>query len=197
MSAVTRSELTCSPSLGRPGPGLLAVMAQAGTAADELFMSDMAIAAIGSDCCSPRAIRQAYRTYLYEAASVLLHRTKKWSTLKAWGMRLSRRIGLKKAKVAVARKIAVLLHCRLTAPASSGAAKRWHNRSALDPNRGPVSGARDVPAGTVVAATSVKRLTAVHLHLVGNVEAPDPNIIMRHSTSERTMTPAMAVRDPD
>lgn len=25
------------------------------------------------------------RTYLYEAASVLLHRTKKWSTLKAWG----------------------------------------------------------------------------------------------------------------
>nr|WP_246591875.1 IS110 family transposase [Aminobacter anthyllidis] len=51
------------------------------------------------------------RTYLYEAASVLLHRTKKWSTLKAWGMRLSRRIALKKAKVAVARKIAVLLHC--------------------------------------------------------------------------------------
>jgi transposase len=51
------------------------------------------------------------RTYLYEAASVLLHRTKKWSTLKAWGMRLSKRIGLKKAKVAVARKIAVLLHC--------------------------------------------------------------------------------------
>lgn len=40
----------------------------------------------------------------------------------------------------------------------------------------------------MVAATSVKRLTAVYLHLVGNVEAPDPNIIMRHSTSERTMT---------
>ncbi|RWB65710.1 IS110 family transposase, partial [Mesorhizobium sp.] len=51
------------------------------------------------------------RTYLYEAANVLLHRTKKWSTLKAWGMRLSRRVGLKKAKVAIARKIAVLLHC--------------------------------------------------------------------------------------
>nr|WP_245266835.1 IS110 family transposase [Mesorhizobium sp. LNHC252B00] len=51
------------------------------------------------------------RTYLYEAASVLMHRTKKWSTLKAWGVRLSKRIGMKKAKVAVARKIAVLLHC--------------------------------------------------------------------------------------
>jgi transposase len=51
------------------------------------------------------------RTYLYEAASVLMHRTKKWSSLKAWGLRLSKRIGMKKAKVAVARKISVLLHC--------------------------------------------------------------------------------------
>lgn len=51
------------------------------------------------------------RTYLYEAATVLLHRTKKWSTLKAWGMRLMKRVGAKKAKVAVARKLAVILHC--------------------------------------------------------------------------------------
>nr|WP_244622809.1 IS110 family transposase [Microvirga brassicacearum] len=30
------------------------------------------------------------RSYLYEAAaSILMHRTKKWSTPKAWGMRLS------------------------------------------------------------------------------------------------------------
>jgi transposase len=40
-----------------------------------------------------------------------MHRTKKWSALKAWGTRLSKRIGMKKAKVAVAREIAVLLHC--------------------------------------------------------------------------------------
>ena len=51
------------------------------------------------------------RTYLFEAATVLLYRTKKWSSLKAWGMKLARRIGVKKAKVAVARKIAVILHC--------------------------------------------------------------------------------------
>lgn len=51
------------------------------------------------------------RTYLYEAAAVLLHRTKKWSALRAWGMKLVKRIGLKKAKVAVARKIATILHC--------------------------------------------------------------------------------------
>lgn len=51
------------------------------------------------------------RTYLFEAAAVLLHRTKKWSSLKAWGMKLAKRIGMKKAKVAIARKIAVVLHC--------------------------------------------------------------------------------------
>ncbi len=47
------------------------------------------------------------RTYLFEAATVLLHRTKKWSSLKAWGMKLAKRVGTKKAKVALARKIAV------------------------------------------------------------------------------------------
>jgi transposase len=51
------------------------------------------------------------RTYLFEAASVLLHRTRRWSALKAWGIRLMKRVGAKKAKVAVARKIAVILHC--------------------------------------------------------------------------------------
>jgi transposase len=51
------------------------------------------------------------RAYLFEAATVLLYRTKKWSSLKAWGTKLAKRIGMKKAKVAIARKIAVILHC--------------------------------------------------------------------------------------
>ena len=50
------------------------------------------------------------RSYLFEAAGVLLTRVQKWCALKAWGHRLWKRIGLKKAKVAVARKLAVLLH---------------------------------------------------------------------------------------
>ena len=50
------------------------------------------------------------RSYLYEAANVLLTRVAKWSTLKAWGVRLAKRSGLRKAKVAVARKLAVILH---------------------------------------------------------------------------------------
>ena len=50
------------------------------------------------------------RCYLYEAAGVLLTRVAKWSALKAWGMRIAKRSGLRKAKVAVARKLAVILH---------------------------------------------------------------------------------------
>ena len=51
------------------------------------------------------------RTYLFEAAAVLLHRTRRWCSLKAWGLRLAKRVGTKKAQVAVARKLAVILHC--------------------------------------------------------------------------------------
>jgi transposase len=50
------------------------------------------------------------RSYLFEAANVLLTRVAKWSALKAWGMRLAKRKGLRKATVAGARKLAVILH---------------------------------------------------------------------------------------
>ena len=51
------------------------------------------------------------RTLLFEAAGVLLTRVRRPSPLKAWGLRLAKRSGAKKAKVAVARKLAVILHC--------------------------------------------------------------------------------------
>jgi transposase len=50
------------------------------------------------------------RMYLFEAAGVLLTRVPKWSGLKAWGAKLTKRNGLRKPKVAVARKLAVILH---------------------------------------------------------------------------------------
>jgi len=49
-------------------------------------------------------------TLLYEAAHTLLTRCKKWSKLKAWGMNVAKRRGMAKARVAVARKLAVILH---------------------------------------------------------------------------------------
>jgi transposase len=50
------------------------------------------------------------RVMLYEAAQILLTRTSKWSWLKAWAMQIARRRGLKKAVVALARRLAVIMH---------------------------------------------------------------------------------------
>lgn len=50
------------------------------------------------------------RAALYEGAHVLLTRTKRRSRLKDWGTALAARSGMQKAKVAVARKLAVILH---------------------------------------------------------------------------------------
>ena len=50
------------------------------------------------------------RTALYEAAHVILTRPVKGSRLKSWAMRLAGRAGYRKAKVALARKLAVVLH---------------------------------------------------------------------------------------
>ena len=50
------------------------------------------------------------RTTLYEAAQVMLLRSAKWSWLKAWAMKIARHRGMKKAIVALARRLAVIMH---------------------------------------------------------------------------------------
>lgn len=50
------------------------------------------------------------RYYLYEAATTLLTRVVKWSRPKAWAMGVAKRRGSKKARVALARKLAVIMH---------------------------------------------------------------------------------------
>jgi transposase len=57
-----------------------------------------------------RAGDEMVRTALYEAANVLLSRITRFSKLKRWGMDVAKRRGSKRAKVALARKIAVILH---------------------------------------------------------------------------------------
>lgn len=52
------------------------------------------------------------RKHLYEAATTLLTRTVRVSPLKAWGLKLAKRCGFEKARVAVARTLAVILHAR-------------------------------------------------------------------------------------
>src|SRR5213080_2081529 len=53
---------------------------------------------------------QSVRTALYEAAHIILTKPVKGSTLKSWAARLAKRVGMKKAKVALARKLAVIMH---------------------------------------------------------------------------------------
>jgi transposase len=50
------------------------------------------------------------RTALYEAANIILTRPVKGSMLKSWAARLANRAGMRKAKVALARKLAVVMH---------------------------------------------------------------------------------------
>ena len=50
------------------------------------------------------------RTALYEAARIMLTRATKFSTLKRWAVDVAQRRGMKRAKVALARKLATILH---------------------------------------------------------------------------------------
>lgn len=50
------------------------------------------------------------RTLLIEAAVTLITRSKAWNPLKAWGMKLCKKYGLKKAAVAVGRKLSIIMH---------------------------------------------------------------------------------------
>jgi len=50
------------------------------------------------------------RSTLYTAANAMLTRSSKWSSLKSWGMKLAKTRGHRRAVIAVARKLAVILH---------------------------------------------------------------------------------------
>lgn len=67
------------------------------------------------------------RTLLYEAAQVMLSRVNKWSWLKAWAMNVAKRRGRQKAIVALARRLAVIMH-RMW---SDGAEFRWTRENSM------------------------------------------------------------------
>ncbi|MER8912085.1 transposase [Mesorhizobium sp. M0854] len=71
------------------------------------------------------------RPLLYEAARILLTRVTKWSGLKAWAMDVAKRRGQQKAIVALARRLAVIMH-RIW---SDGTQFRW-TRTEITPVAG-------------------------------------------------------------
>jgi len=60
----------------------------------------------GISKCGDRMVR----SLLCEAANVLLTRVQRWSWLKRWGVEVARRRGKLRAQVAVARRLAVIMH---------------------------------------------------------------------------------------
>src|SRR3712207_6244498 len=96
------------------------------------------------------------RTALYEAAQSILTRTVRFSALKRWAMEVAERRGMRGAKVAVARKLATILHGMWGAgpasrggqePAAAGAQGGEETRPGggrgRPPLRGPVAGTRE------------------------------------------------------
>jgi hypothetical protein len=68
---------------------------------------------------------------LYEAAQSLLTKSGKWSWLKAWGMLVAQRRGMQRAIVAVARRLAVVLHRMWV----DGTEFRWSNSTTAVPSQ--------------------------------------------------------------
>jgi transposase len=66
------------------------------------------------------------RCALFAAANVMLSRSTQWTALKHWGVTIAKRSSLKKAKVAVARKLAVIMHRMWR----DGTAFRWTAKEA-------------------------------------------------------------------
>ena len=101
------------------------------------------------------------RSYLFEAAGVLLTRVPKWSAVKAWGVKLVKRNGLRKAKVAVARKLAVILHRMWIDGTEFNWSKKeiaaWREWRYRDPAK---RREKDVPAGTMAMVSSSDFLRA-------------------------------------
>lgn len=69
------------------------------------------------------------RALLFEAANALLTRTRRWCALKRWGLAIAKRRGLNRARVAVARRLAIILHRMWR----DGTEFRWGSEPAAGP----------------------------------------------------------------
>lgn len=121
---IVRREQVCRRLMSAPGVGPITALAFRATIdRPERFASSQAVGPhlgltparyqSGETDIQGRISRcgdELARTALYEAAHSLLVRSKKWSSLRAWGMNIARRRGMARARVAVARKLAVILH---------------------------------------------------------------------------------------
>jgi len=124
MLAIVRADAVCRRLMTVPGVGaLVAVTFTSGVDAPERFARSKGVGAHFG--LTPRKHQSGetditgavsrvgdvmVRTALYEAAHILLTRAVRFSALKRWALEVAKRRGMKRAKVALARKLAVILH---------------------------------------------------------------------------------------
>ena len=124
VKAVVRTDPICQRLMTVPGVGpVTSLTFKVGVDDPSRFRSSRTVAAHfgltprryqSGETDNPGRISKAgdadVRCALYTAAHALMTRSDAWSTLKAWGLRLAKIRGHRRAVVAVARKLAVILH---------------------------------------------------------------------------------------
>jgi transposase len=124
MLAIVRTDEVCRRLMTVPGVGaLVAITFKSAVDDPSRFTSSKAVGAHFG--LTPRKYQSGetdvtgsiskvgdamVRTALFEAAHILLTRTSRFSSLKRWAMEVARRRGMKRAKVALARKLGTVLH---------------------------------------------------------------------------------------
>lgn len=124
VTAMARKDEVCQRLMTVPGVGAITALTfKAGVDNPSRFKRSRTVAAHfgltprrfqSGEVDDPGHISRAgdadVRSALYVAAHALVIRSEKWTYLKAWGLRLSKTKGHRKAVIAVARKLAVILH---------------------------------------------------------------------------------------
>jgi transposase len=121
---LVRSNSPCRLLMSVPGIGVLSALAYVSTVEDPARFSQSR--SVGAHLgLTPRQYQSGdvdrsgriskcgdtlARTLLYEAAVVIMTRVKKASELKDWALAIAKRSGIGKARVALARKLSVILH---------------------------------------------------------------------------------------
>src|ERR1700758_5344640 len=122
--AIVRNDDVCRRLMTVPGVGpVVALTYRATVDVPARFRKSKSVGAVFGLTCAKyqsgesertgaisRCGDEMMRTMLYEAAQSMLFHSTKWSWLKAWAMKIARHRGMKKAIVALARRLAVIMH---------------------------------------------------------------------------------------
>lgn len=127
LAAMAREDQHCRLLMSVPGVGTVTATAFAAAVEDPAnFRNSRAVGAwvgltprryqsgeVDNDGHISRRGDNQLRGLLYEAAAVILNRSTDTSTLRTWALELKERLGFKRAAVALARKLAVIMHAML------------------------------------------------------------------------------------